>query len=139
VRRLLRFAVVGAVGFVIDAGVYLALQAAGLTPLPSRIASIAVALAFTFAANRRFTFAEPGWPSAGRFVAYAVVSGVGATTNLAAFWIAISIMPRLPHVLAIGLGSLAGLLVNFTGSRHFVFASRPHLAASTPRGEGRSG
>ncbi|MDN4484311.1 GtrA family protein [Demequina lignilytica] len=60
--RGLRFVAVGIANTAIDFGTLAALTVAGMAPLAANIVSTSVALAFSFVANRTFTFRSSGHP-----------------------------------------------------------------------------
>ena len=78
--RILRFAVVGGIGFVADAAMLALLMAVTpLGPFLSRLVSIGLALAVTWLCNRHMTF-QPS--SRGLAAEGARYSGVGVTTSI---------------------------------------------------------
>ncbi len=119
-----RFALVGVVGFVVDAGLLQALVMLGWGPVAARCVALPVAVFATWLLNRGFTFPEaqqgPALPSLARYVA---VSAVGASVNFmvyTALVMASAIMAAHP-VLAVAVGSAIAMLVNYLGSKHFAF------------------
>ena len=119
----LRFGMVGAIGFVVDAGVLQLLLAAGWAAVPARAVAIPVAVFATWVLNRSFTFPEaqqgPALPS---LVRYAGVSATGAAVNFAVYTalVFLSVQP----LAALALGSIVAMAVNYLGSKHFAFATR---------------
>lgn len=121
-----RFAVVGTIGFVVDASVLtLAVSAAGMGPYLARLLSFGVAATVTWFLNRRYTFAAHRRSSGAlsqwsRFVA---VNSLGACINYGVYaaLIASSDIARRYLLLAVAAGSVAGLMSNFTLSRAYVF------------------
>lgn len=128
-HRFVRFAGVGAAGYVVDAGVLaLATQALALDPYRGRALSIAVAMACTWLGNRYFTFAERrarGSLSAiaqeGLKFAGANLVGAGVNYGLYAALVRFAPEPWNNPFLAQVAGVLAGLVFNFTLSRLLVF------------------
>ncbi|MFC7764908.1 GtrA family protein [Leucobacter soli] len=59
-RKPLRFVLVGLANTAIDFGLLFALRALGVPLVPANMISTAVALAFSFFANRSFTFRAAG-------------------------------------------------------------------------------
>ncbi len=55
-KRLSRFAVVGGLGFVVDAGLTVTLIQVGLDPFSARLIAIALAMLVTWRLNRALTF-----------------------------------------------------------------------------------
>ena len=125
VRQALRFAAVGVLGFIVDAGVLtLALRLLGLNLYVGRALSFLVAMTFTWALNRAVTFrsarSASRWSEWGRFGA---ANSVGGLTNLGVYSVLVAtsaVVHRYP-ILAVGAGSLSGLALNFYLSRTFVF------------------
>jgi hypothetical protein len=81
--QFLRFGLVGTAGFMVDAAALTAAMALGLGPYGGRVVSYLAAATFTWAMNRRFTFADAdprrGTAQWGRFVAANGAGGVGIT------------------------------------------------------------
>ena len=132
-RRLPGFAVVGAVGFAIDALILTLLMAgAGIDPYSARAVSFSVAVTTTWYLNRRYVFGRAEVPMTRReYLSYVVVQIIGAVINLAVFVAAIELFDELRNVPVIPLAMGAGLalIFNFGASSRFVFAH--------PRGRGQ--
>jgi putative flippase GtrA len=123
-NQLLRFVIVGTVGFVVDASVlYLALHF-GAGYYAGRVLSFLAAVWTTWQLNRRFTFAAAKsgsvWREGGR---YLLAMCGGGLVNYAAYCAVIAVLPK--HVLlplvAVGAGSVAGLVCNFLVARYWVY------------------
>jgi len=130
-RQLLRYGVVGGLGFAVDAGLLYVLASWGADPYASRLISFAVALTVTWALNRAWTFEVRGRAAAGKsYLGYALVQLLGALTNFVVYAGVLSLIGPTPAkaVLALAFGSAVGLAVNFTGAR-FVFT---RVAAAGP-------
>jgi putative flippase GtrA len=124
-RQGLRFAAVGVVGFFVDAGVLtLAMSLLGLNIYSARVLSFLTAVTATWAMNRAFTFKERASPSMVKeWVRFCAANAVGGLVNLGTYVLlvnTVAIAHDLP-VVGVAAGSLAGLSVNFTLSRIFVF------------------
>lgn len=121
-----RFAVVGTAGFVVDsASLTLALQL-GAGFLAGRGISYLVAATFTWWLNRRWTFAPTGDSYLGQWAKFVSANAVGGTINYCVYAALIFGFPALFKacpILAVAFGSVAGLAMNFTLSRRFVFSS----------------
>lgn len=122
--RFLRFGAVGAIGFVVDAGVLQGLVSLGWGPIEARTVAIPVAVLATWILNRTFTFPEaqegPALPSLARYFA---VSLAGASVNFliyTALVLASGFLAAHP-LLPLGIASCVALLVNYLGSKHFAF------------------
>ena len=122
--ELVRFAVVGAVGFAVDATVLqLLVSAASWSPFAARAVSFPVALACTFALNRAWTFKGLRLPLAQAYGAYGAIQVVGALINLFVFSACVLLAPALYDrpVIALGIGAAVSLLFNFYATRSVVF------------------
>lgn len=123
--RFLRFAIVGALGFCVDASVLLALVAAGWAgPISGRLASFACAVLATFEMNRRWSFEDVQQPSyVATLVAYLGVQGVGFLCNLGVYTLALTVVPPPLNkpLFCLALASGLALVINFAGARLIVF------------------
>jgi putative flippase GtrA len=125
--QLLRFVVAGVVGFVVDAGIlYLAL-ALGMGFFFGRVVSFLCAVWTTWRINRSYTFAghreQSVWAEWWR---YLTAMSLGGLVNYAAYTVAVVSLrgyPFLP-VIAVAIGSVAGLAVNFISAKLWVFRQR---------------
>jgi len=125
-RQFLSFAVVGAVGFVVDVAV-LYLVAPLLGWYGARVLSFLAAATATWALNRRYTFkARNANASVLReYLGYLVTMLGGAVVNYGAYvlvlhWASGAWAPAA----GVALGSCAGLAVNFLSARYLVFKAR---------------
>lgn len=122
--RFIGFLLVGTGGFVVDAGtlsLYLWVVPDGF--LAGRLFSFFVAVTFTWYLNRRFTFGAPGRPSLREWARFVAVNLVGGGVNVAVYSVLVSYIDafRSLPVLAVAVGSIAGLFVNFLGASRIVF------------------
>lgn len=121
------FAAIGAAAFVVDAMLLYAFLDVGAGFYLGRLLSWAGAATFTWYLNRRLTFrsatVEPPLRQWGRFLS---TNAVGGAVNYGVYVLAIAgvEVAREHPVLAVAAGSGAGLLLNFTLSRRFVFQSK---------------
>lgn len=106
--QIVRFGLVGGLGFVLDAGVLWLTLRAGASPYAGRVLSIAVTIIFTWWLNRRLTFATAATPSWREFGAYLLQSLAGAALNYAVYsgavWLGAAVWLGL--VLGTGLASV---------------------------------
>lgn len=119
-NQLLRFCVVGAVGFVIDAGILqLLVLGAHANPYAARVASFMVAASATWLMNRRYTFAATRHPTRMEWLRYIGFMSLGALVNYGVFALCIAFWAsaRAQPWLGVAVGSVASLGLNFTTSR----------------------
>lgn len=124
-REFLRFCAVGAVGFVVDAGVLqLLTHGAGWNPYGSRAVSFLIAVTVTWQLNRRYTFsvAEKARLSS-EWLRYVSLNAIGGGVNYLVYAACVHEFDVVRRYLIIGvaLGSAVGLLVNYTASKRLVF------------------
>lgn len=126
-RAFFAFALVGSGGFVVDGGLLTLLsQKFGLNIYLARAISFTVATAVTWLANRSFVF-KTGSSSADRrrheYSRYFLVQVSGALLNLAVFAVVLNFVPAFESVpiIPFAIGSGFGLLINYSGSRFWVF------------------
>jgi putative flippase GtrA len=124
----LRFAFVGALGFLVDlAMLWLGLEVLKLGAYTARLLSFALTVTFTWAANRHMTFGETRartWQGMAReWARFVAVNSLGLAVNYAVYaalvtyaegWLAV------PYVAA-ACGSAAGLVFNYAASSRLVF------------------
>ncbi|KIG07746.1 GtrA family protein [Burkholderia sp. MR1] len=122
--QIVRFAIAGAIGFLVDAGVlYLAL-ACGLGPFVGRAVSFLAAVWVTWRINRQYTFRarvdRSVWAEWWR---YLLSMTGGASVNYAVYSLVIVAArhgPGLPLV-GVACGSIAGMAVNFIAAKFWAF------------------
>jgi putative flippase GtrA len=128
-QRFLIYLMVGAVGFIVDAGlVGMQVHILGIGPYVARGPSFAAAVTVTWMLNRAHTFKGLERHSAGTaYRRYVLAQMVGGLTNLgvyAAAIDAIAICARYPEI-AVALASGFALVVNYALARLFVFPGGP--------------
>ncbi|MEN0072826.1 MAG: GtrA family protein [Paracraurococcus sp.] len=133
-RALLRFGIVGVVGFLVDAAVLMGGMWLGLGPWLGRVVSYLAAASTTFALNRAWTFRDaPRAAPLRQWVLFLLVNLAGFAVNYGTYAALIASLPLVAAhpVLGVAAGSLAGMGGNFILSRRLVFrAARPALAAA---------
>ncbi|KQW43207.1 MULTISPECIES: GtrA family protein [unclassified Roseateles] len=120
--QFFRFCLTGAVGFVTDAGVTLALTSwAGLHVAPARILAFLVAGTVTWWLNRQFTFRTSG--GSANWLQYLLTTGMGAFINFAIYLGVIRLLGSAPLQLlaAVAAGSGVALFFNYFVSRRWIF------------------
>lgn len=123
--QFLRFMLVGGIGFLVDASVLYGLAWLGVGWIVGRIGSYFAAATVTWFLNRSFTFSSSQSASVAEWARFLTANSVGGLVNYGAYVALISQWPLVAShpVLGVGAGSVAGLVVNFTLSRHIVFKS----------------
>jgi putative flippase GtrA len=120
--RVLRFAIVGGIGFVADAAaLWLLLATTPLGPFLSRLVSIGFGLTVTWLCNRHLTF-RPS--SRGPLREGARYGGVGAATSVVNYLVYCGLLlawPGLPALAALVLASLAAMTLSYIGYSRLVF------------------
>jgi len=124
-RQLAMFGVGGVVGFVVDAGV-LQLLVVGLAwdRYSSRLISFLFAATATWIFNRHFTFHGPRRHSLfGEWTRYVLAMSGGFACNYAAYSALVYFwnLDGSELIFAVAAGSIAGMGVNFVGSRYWVY------------------
>lgn len=137
-RLALCFGAVGIVGFCVDAGLLRLGLGVGLAAWSARIISLFCAMQATFAINRLRVFKRAEHPPLARqWTAYMLANGLG---NFCNYWIFLTLVStRWPgvsnHYAALAIGSLSAWLINFAGTRLFVF---PRIVAIRQAPDGPS-
>jgi putative flippase GtrA len=122
--QVVRFAIAGVAGFLVDAGVLWLTLRLGLGYFAGRALSFLAAAWVTWQINRRFTFAgRRGGSVWHEWWRYLSAMSIGGCINYAAYSAVVLTLHRTPFVpfLGVAAGSLAGLAVNFASARWWVF------------------
>jgi putative flippase GtrA len=120
------FAAVGAVGFIIDAGLLSALtHGAGWSPWAARVPSFTAAVLATWLLNRRLTF--PGLGLRRRSVealGYGTIQVCGAGINLLVFGMCLGTFPRLAAlpVIPFAVGSGVAMVFNYLALKRLLYS-----------------
>jgi putative flippase GtrA len=130
-RELRNFALIGGIGFAIDATILTALtRLFGWAPWYARVPSFLTAVLVTWALNRRHTFPGRGLQRRStEAFAYIVIQICGAAINLGIFGACLYYAPRLRTlpVIPLAIGAVGGLAWNFAASSLLLYARRrPH-------------
>jgi putative flippase GtrA len=124
--QILRFGIVGGIGFLVDAGLLHVMLKLGLGYYGGRLVSFLAAATATWILNRSFTFRRESPPAAhpaGEWLAYLGLMVIGGVVNYGTYAAAIELsepVRRYP-VLGVALGSIAGMAINFWTSKTLVF------------------
>lgn len=119
--KVMRFAVVGTVGFVTDAGLlWLATRKAGLDPYTARLVSFSIALIITWALNSTFTFKSREKRSKRQFGSYVAVQVSSFGLNYALYsglvW-----QGDVSPLVALAIASIIAMFYSFTAMNLWVF------------------
>lgn len=123
-KQLLKFGVVGTIGFFVDAGALTLFVHIGSNPYWGRIFSFFIAVSCTWILNRNFTFKmSRSSLILSEWIRYLIANSFGAILNYGVYALLlfkIDLISQWP-VLGVAAGSLAGLFANFINSKVFVF------------------
>ncbi len=118
-RQAGRFLIVGGSAFLIGLASLEILTRIGLSPYIAQFPVLGLAVTYTWACNRRWTFAQqqqPSWQEYGRYV---LASLGGMAVNALVF--SGLTYTGLPTYAAFSLATLAAMFANFAGYRFFAF------------------
>jgi putative flippase GtrA len=127
-RQFLKFAFVGGVGFVVDAGTFFLLtHYLGFGLVTARVmSSLVFGMTATWLLNRYLTFRNQRAGSMlGQYLRFATANIIGNLLNIGTHALLVenlALFHRFP-LLGIVAGTAVGLVFNFTGSKYFVFRS----------------
>jgi putative flippase GtrA len=120
------FVAVGAVGFVIDAGLLAVLtHGAGWSPWLARVPSFLTAVTATWQLNRRLTFAGRGLQSRSlEALGYGAVQVSGALINLAVFGSCLGLFPQLAALplIPFAVGAVVAMIFNYLTASRLLYA-----------------
>ena len=122
--KLFKFALIGGIGFTIEAVIITAgIEAGGVDPVASRFVSFPIAVFVTWWLNRRLTF-ESKNSALKESLSYFIVQVFGAISNLAIYITLVSkyILLKQYPLVALVCGAIVGLLLNYILSVKMVFA-----------------
>jgi len=124
-RQFVTFSAVGTVGFLVDAAIlYVVMSQLGAGLFGGRVISYLVAASSTWALNRRYTFrARCGANRTAEWGRFLVANAVGGLVNYVTYAVLVTLHATVAAhpVIGVAVGSVAGLLFNFTASRYVVF------------------
>jgi len=136
-RSIVRFGMVGSVGFAVDAGWLTVLtRYGGMSPYSARVVSFLFAITVTWMLNRRFTFASHNRRRA-EYTRHVCVQLIGGATNYAIFAALLWRFPDLERqpVIPLAFASGVAMFVNYFGSRVWTFAQRAPEPVRVPENE----
>ncbi|MCX5539976.1 GtrA family protein [Paraburkholderia sp. CNPSo 3076] len=121
-RQFMRFCAVGIVGLVVNAGIVELWVLYG-SPLVAQMVAFPAAVTVTWLLNRRYTFGASRYAAHHEWMRYVLANVLGwAANNAMYFYLVLHVAIAYRHpMLAVAAGSIAGMLLNFTGSKFLVF------------------
>ena len=122
-KQLFRFAIVGGLGFLVDASVLFGLvQVMGFDPYLSRGGSFLAAATFTWRLNRTLTFKVKSRYRFRELALYLVLMALGGGLNFGVYTLAVYSFGSEPLTLLMGLigGTLSGMILNFMTARRLL-------------------
>lgn len=123
--ELVRFAIIGTIGFVADASALkFIVWLAGLDLYSARIFSFLVAATVTWSLNRKFNFKQARAESAFRqWLRFLGANSLGFVANYGTYAALVTFVPPVAAspVLGVAAGSIAGLAFNFVVNKFWVF------------------
>jgi putative flippase GtrA len=121
-KKLIRFAIAGGVGFIVDAGILaLLLHTTPLGPFIARVIAIAAAMFTTWMFNRTFTFDRSPHSLAAEGFRYGSVGVTSALVNYGLYAALLLSLPTLQPLAAMVLATAASMVFSFLGYSRFVF------------------
>ena len=124
-NRFVKFALVGAAGFLVDAGTLaLVLKTAALDAFSARIIAIAAALCATWLLNRTVTFGKSGHSLASEVARYGSVGVAGSIVNYAIYSAILLAAPQAGAFTALCLASAAVMALSYVGYSRLVFTAK---------------
>jgi putative flippase GtrA len=123
--RFLKFGLVGAAGFLVDAGTLaLVLKTTALDPFSARIIAIGVALCATWLLNRTVTFGKSGHTAGAEAMRYGGVGIAGSVMNYVFYSAVLIAAPQAGAFFALCLASAAVMVFSYFGYSRLVFQAK---------------
>jgi putative flippase GtrA len=123
--RFFRFGLVGAAGFLVDAGTLaLVLITTPLDAFSARLIAIAVALNATWLLNRTVTFGRSGHSMAGEAARYGSVGIAGSAVNYAIYSTVLLMLPKAGAFAALFIASGSVMVLSYFGYSRLVFQQK---------------
>lgn len=122
--QILRFGIVGTIGFVVDGGFLWFFISLDVSPYIARALSFPIAVVVTWALNRNWTFVATSHARPkGQFQRYFAVQVLGALSNYAVYSLIIFGVGVASATVfwALVAGSAFGAVLNFCGARYVAF------------------
>ncbi len=121
--QFFRFSVVGSIGFIVDAGIVWLLSKNHIHPIIAQIIAFSIAVVFTWLLNRKFSFPNSKKKWFKQLFSYVLGTSIGSIANNGIYVLLVlefKLFFNKP-VFAVAVGSLVGLVFNFTVSKFWVF------------------
>jgi putative flippase GtrA len=120
--RLFKFGLVGAAGFLVDAGTLaLVLKTTALDAFSARIIAISVALCATWMLNRTVTFGKSSHSLAGEAMRYGGVGIAGSAVNYGIYSTVLLAVPSAGAFAALFIASGSVMVLSYLGYSRLVF------------------
>jgi putative flippase GtrA len=122
--QFFRFAIVGVIGFVVNAGVVaIATSKYGFGPLQAQFIAFPIAVTVTWFLNRQYTFSASRHALHHEWLRYILANSLGwvANNGVYALLVLISVFVYRHPIIAVAAGALSGMMFNFFSSRMLVF------------------
>jgi putative flippase GtrA len=121
--------VVGGAGFAVnEVALICVMRIAHLDKYTAWFAAFMVAVTFTWWGNRTLTFRDTaaGNRLLAEWATFVAANSLGAAANFATYFVFVTFLPWpfADPVFAVAIGTLVGLVFNYTASKHFVFRDR---------------
>lgn len=121
---LIKFGLVGVLNTVVDLAVFMLLTAIGAAYLPAQIVSYGCGVLNSYIFNKKWTFRSGGAKDAGEISRFLLVNlGSLAVASVLLEWL--YGIAELPLFVSKLIATLAGVLINYAGSRYWVFRAHP--------------
>lgn len=121
-NSLLRYCIVGAIGFFVDGGLLLCFTSIGTGPYVGRIFSIILALIVTWYIHRKFTFKVKTAANIKELLRYILTNSLGALVNYAVYSLLMILIEGISIIVPLVVSSIVALIFNYIGAKVFVFA-----------------
>ena len=123
IKRFIRFGLVGGAGFIVDAGLTVGLQNAGLDIFSSRVIAIVLAMLVTWRLNRSLTFGASDKSQVGEGWRYVCVAITAAALNYAVYVAVMLTVPWMFALLAVAIATGVSMVLSYLGYSQWVFQS----------------
>ena len=135
--RLVRFTLVGACCFAVQAGILLALRETGVPLTLANAVGFALSAQLNFVLSTYFTWGDRRIPitgartTAARWASFQATAGIALACNTGVFALAVRLVDP---VAASAVGVVSGALLTFLVNHHLIFRKRDTAARTAPGG-----